>query len=404
MRVSRSRILQSAATLFLLTLVAATSFAADSILLGGLNRRGVANETIRVPVVIDDNTGTPAGADQVDTGDKIRYIAFKATFSTDALVAACGTSPNCTLIEAGIAPTLNVTTGDDPCGAADGTPNTPCFFRAVTTTSTPNTISYVVAFQAPLNTRTAVPRGDLVAYLKLKLSPTFPAGGTVTITPASSEAFLSGFDIYSNDGNPSSEETVANTHLTVGTYQPADANNDNAVTAADLTKAEADLEAATGVQVTASNFRSDCDGDNILSGADVLCVHNELNPSATAGTQTRLLDVDLDGNVDALTDGLLILRRAFTFGGTTLTTGVVATGAARTDPAAIASYIDSIAPVLDVDGAGGFDALTDGLLLFRSMFGFTGTTLTANAVATGAPRSSAALIEGYITQLQKALP
>ena len=41
-------------------------------------------------------------------------------------------------------------------------------------------------------------------------------------------------------------------------------------------------------------------------------------------------DIDGDGNVDALTDGLLLLRYLFGLSGDTLTVGVVASNATRT--------------------------------------------------------------------------
>ena len=59
-----------------------------------------------------------------------------------------------------------------------------------------------------------------------------------------------------------------------------------------------------------------------------------------------ILDVDANGEVDALTDGLLLLRSMFglTDDGidNVLTTGVISSDATVTDSAAISEYISSI--------------------------------------------------------------
>ena len=55
--------------------------------------------------------------------------------------------------------------------------------------------------------------------------------------------------------------------------------------------------------------------------------------------------------------------------------------------------------VMAVDGNGQSDALTDGLLILRYMFGLRGPSLVAGAVATGAPRTTAADIESQLSSL-----
>lgn len=79
-------------------------------------------------------------------------------------------------------------------------------------------------------------------------------------------------------------------------------------------------------------------------------------------------DVDGNGVDDALTDGLLVLRHEFGLAGTTLTAVALAGNATVTSPEAIGSYIDQRVSTFDLDGNGSLDALTDGLLLPRYLY------------------------------------
>ena len=54
-----------------------------------------------------------------------------------------------------------------------------------------------------------------------------------------------------------------------------------------------------------------------------------------------------------------------------------------------------IEPTLDVDDNGQVDALTDGLLILRYLFGFRGQTLISSAVALNANRSTAIELEAF---------
>ena len=54
------------------------------------------------------------------------------------------------------------------------------------------------------------------------------------------------------------------------------------------------------------------------------------------------LDVDADGQVKALTDGLIIIRHLFGFSGNSLVAGALGSNAQRTDPAELKAHIDSL--------------------------------------------------------------
>ncbi|MBK9607201.1 MAG: DUF3466 family protein [Betaproteobacteria bacterium] len=111
--------------------------------------------------------------------------------------------------------------------------------------------------------------------------------------------------------------------------------------------------------------------------------------------------VDVDGNdsYDALTDGLLVIRYLFGLTGAALIDGAVGPLATRTTDTAVVNYLTDIRPALDVDGNGHADALTDGLLIIRYLFGLRGAGLIGGAVGTGATRTSAADIEAWLAVL-----
>ena len=116
----------------------------------------------------------------------------------------------------------------------------------------------------------------------------------------------------------------------------------------------------------------------------------------------NILDIDGSGNpskYDALTDGLLVLRYLFGLTGPALTAGAIGGTATRTDPVTIKSYLDSIRPMLDIDGNGTSDALTDGLLVIRYLFGLHGAPLTSGAIGPNPTRGTAPQIEAYLQSL-----
>jgi hypothetical protein len=111
------------------------------------------------------------------------------------------------------------------------------------------------------------------------------------------------------------------------------------------------------------------------------------------------LDVDANGQIQPLTDGLLVLRHLFGFGGATLTNAAVGDGCTRCLAAEITAYLNGIAAQLNIDGNPTLEALTDGLLVLRYLFGFTGTTLTNGAVGPNCTRCDAASIVPYLDSL-----
>jgi hypothetical protein len=107
-------------------------------------------------------------------------------------------------------------------------------------------------------------------------------------------------------------------------------------------------------------------------------------------------DVDANNEATALSDGLLVIRHLFGFSGASLTNGAITAEGTRTSAEDISNYLTAAAIELDIDGDGDSKALTDGLLLIRYLFGFSGESLTAGALGEDADRSTASEIEAYI--------
>ena len=102
------------------------------------------------------------------------------------------------------------------------------------------------------------------------------------------------------------------------------------------------------------------------------------------------LDVDGDGQITALGDGLMIIRKLFgaAFSGDALTNKAVSPDATRTTQEIhnfIQSGIDG--GYLDVDEDGNTTALGDGLMVIRHLFGaaFAGDALTSKALSPNSP-------------------
>jgi beta-glucosidase len=116
---------------------------------------------------------------------------------------------------------------------------------------------------------------------------------------------------------------------------------------------------------------------------------------ANANSSALSWDVDKNSEIDALTDGLLILRYSFGLTNESLTSGAIASNSPLSTSEVITSVTETMA-IADIDGNGEVDALTDGLLVLRYLFGLRGESLIGDVIADDATRTTAASIEAYL--------
>ncbi len=143
-----------------------------------------------------------------------------------------------------------------------------------------------------------------------------------------------------------------------------------------------------------SDASSDNDGDGISALQEFL---NGTSPNQDGESTT--LDIDGNNRYDALTDGLLVLRSMFGLTDDALIAGTVSGDAIFSSSADIQSRYLTMENSLDIDADGKVDALTDGLLILRYLFGLRGDTLIIGVVSPDATRSSSTDIEQYLLNL-----
>ena len=133
----------------------------------------------------------------------------------------------------------------------------------------------------------------------------------------------------------------------------------------------------------------DADGDGVSNLEEFL-----------AGTPPfGSIDVDGNSQYDALTDGLLLLRSMFGLTDEALISGTVGSDAIYTTSDDILVQIDLLGDLIDIDGNGSIDALTDGLVTLRYLFGLRGDALVEGVIGSGATRTTAAEIEAHLDSI-----
>lgn len=113
------------------------------------------------------------------------------------------------------------------------------------------------------------------------------------------------------------------------------------------------------------------------------------------------VDIDGNGSVDALTDGLTLTRYLMGLRGEALTQGTLSNDAVRTTSSEIEDFIEGHLPsgCYDIDGSLNSDALTDGLILIRYLVGYRGSDLVAGVLSSEATRTTGESVGAYIEDL-----
>jgi fibronectin-binding autotransporter adhesin len=229
---------------------------------------------------------------------------------------------------------------------------------------------------------------------------TSPQINNVAVTTAATES--------STANNSAADSTTIGTPLTVtksgsgtGTVVSQDGgiNCGATCTNAYVNGSNITLSAAPDAGSMFTGWLGPCTGTGpcvVPIGASAMTV-----PATFALTGTQVLDIDGNSGFDALTDGVMVIRYLFGVTGTALTTNAIGTGATRTGPAAVLAHLNDIRPLLDVDGNGVVDAFTDGLLILRHLFGLTGTGLIQNAIGAGATRDTDTAILNHLSTLKQ---
>jgi hypothetical protein len=89
-------------------------------------------------------------------------------------------------------------------------------------------------------------------------------------------------------------------------------------------------------------------GNNLVDG--VMSMESNMSASEVElamQNASAMADIDLDGEVGALTDGLLLLRYLFGLGGESLINGVVSPSASRASVEDITDYLDRYMPRME---------------------------------------------------------
>lgn len=106
-------------------------------------------------------------------------------------------------------------------------------------------------------------------------------------------------------------------------------------------------------------------------------------------------DMDADGEADALTDGLLMLRYSFGLRDESLTADAISPSSTMT-PSEVQTRVAMLSVISDIDGNAQVDALTDGLLLLRYLFDLRNDSLISDVIGSGASRTSSVDVTAYL--------
>ncbi len=193
-----------------------------------------------------------------------------------------------------------------------------------------------------------------------------------------------------NDGYPDDEDVFP-----LDATEHMDSDGDGAGDNSDAFPLDSNETTDTDSDGMGNNADTDDDNDGYSDEQELI---DGTDPLDAFSCRSGCFNFDIDNNnqPDALTDGLLFIRHLFGINGEGLISEVIGSDAKRTSADSISNYLISASVDLDIDGNGEADALTDGLLLLRYLFGLRDENLIDGVIATDATRMSASEIEAYL--------
>ena len=142
-------------------------------------------------------------------------------------------------------------------------------------------------------------------------------------------------DVFGNDPT----ETIDTDGDGVGDNADLDDDNDGFDDTNDLFPLDPFEALDTDGDGIGNSADTDDDGDGVPDGLDAY-------PLDAGNNQMNVFDIDGNGQVDALTDSLLIMRYTFGFSGAELIDDALGEGSTRTGTEEIEAYLESVMPAL----------------------------------------------------------
>ena len=190
-------------------------------------------------------------------------------------------------------------------------------------------------------------------------------------------------DINDLDNDPSTDKYVTAGWVSLFSTFPG-------VLPQNLTTLNFSIASDTNLQSTSINFSS----DNTSAGYAFSADNYVLDIISTTW------DIDGNGKADALTDGLTLLKASFGLSGQSMIEGSIATDSNMTLED-IEGSMEKAMTIADIDDSGDVDALTDGLMVLRYLFGVEDSGLTEGAISTNAKREAH---QSIVDHLEKHMP
>lgn len=190
-------------------------------------------------------------------------------------------------------------------------------------------------------------------------------------------------DIYDLDNDPSTDKYVTAGWVSIFSNFPG-------VLPQNLMTLNFSVANDTNLQSTPINFSSDNTSAGYAFSSD----------NYVLDIISATWDIDGNGDADALTDGLTILKAAFGITGQSMIDGTLAPDSEMTLEDVELSMQKTMS-IADIDDNGEVGALTDGLIVLRYLFDITDSKLTKDAISPDANREAH---QSIVDHLEKHMP